>query len=217
MANITPIGRVALLVDGDNVGAHHAEYLLECAKSEGRLDIARVYTDVTRSSGWLTAEGYRSVHAGTGKNATDVLLALEGASLAMEQGIKVFLVASSDGDFSHLMHWLRERGCTAIGFGEEKTAHTYRAACSQFNTLPRAQSPAKGQTLDEKIISMIRKHQKNGSGMRVAELAQKMHQVHKVRISLRPERNWRGYLSTRTDLYELDPRGPEARVRIRQG
>ena len=46
-------------------------------------------------------------------------------------------------------------------------------------------------------------------------LGPKMHSQHRVCISDHPERKWRTYLAARPALFEMDPRGPEARVRFR--
>ena len=50
--------------------------------------------------------------------------------------------------------------------------------------------------------------------MRISELAPKMHSSHGVKISSLVERTWRAYLLKRPELYQLDPRGPEAKVRF---
>jgi len=50
--------------------------------------------------------------------------------------------------------------------------------------------------------------------MRIMDLARNMHIQHGVKISTYPEKTWRAYLAARPDLYELDPRGPEAMVRF---
>ena len=66
-----------------------------------------------------------------------------------------------------------------------------------------------------KIRAMIAQHSKKGSGMRIAELAPKMHVAHGIKISTLPEKTWRSYLTARPALYDLDQRGPEAMVRFR--
>ena len=48
------------------------------------------------------------MHAGTGKNASDLLLALDAVELALRGDVDHFVIASSDGDFSHLALRLRE-------------------------------------------------------------------------------------------------------------
>jgi hypothetical protein len=40
---------------------------------------------------------------------------------------------------------------------------------------------------------------------------------HGVSIGAYPEKTWRGYLEARPQVFVLDPKGPEARVRLRPG
>jgi len=75
------------------------------------------------------------VHAGCGKNATDVLLAIEAVALSHSGMAEVFAIATSDHDFSHLALHLRERGFDVIGIGEEKAPETWRRACTRFHEI----------------------------------------------------------------------------------
>ena len=61
---------------------------------------------------------------------------------------------------------------------------------------------------------MIADHSQRGQGIRIADLSARMRAAHRTRISTFAERTWRAYLAARPLLYELDPRGPEARVRF---
>jgi hypothetical protein len=229
------VGRVAVLVDGDNIGAQHAGAILNIGRHEGQVDVARVYGDASKAVGWHAALGFRFVHSGTGKNATDLLLAVEAMELALCGGVASFVIASSDADFGHLAHRLRERGLTVVGAGEAKTTQLYRASCSRFELLPGAvacQAKATATApvaappavkvatggpsgLDVKIKAIIAAHSTKRQGMRIADLAPRMHTEHGVKISTFPERTWRAYFAARDALYDLDPRGPEAKVRFK--
>ncbi len=223
--------RVAVLVDGDNVSPAHSSRILTEAKKLGRVDIARVYCAGNCASGWLTASGYRLMHAGEGKNSTDLLLSIDAMELALAGGIQGVVIASSDCDYLHLAQRLREHAIPVLGLGEQKAPEKYRASCSWFclmeNETTGPEPPLKPQAktakkpngngvteFDRKIRSMIAQHSENGRGMLVSVLAPKMHSAHGTRISTFPERNWRAYLSARPTLYEIDPRGPEAMVRF---
>ncbi|WP_112312964.1 NYN domain-containing protein [Pseudogemmobacter bohemicus] len=215
-------GTVCILVDGDNISAKHAAAILQKAKSCGGARIARVYMDAQRISDWHSAAGFRLVHAGTGKNAADLLLTVDAIEFLFSLDIKNFLIASSDGDFTHLAARLRERGATVIGAGEAKAPQSFRASCLEFLELGQsaptarpAKQPSNPALLDLQIRSMIATHSKKGAGMRIAELAPRMHSQHGVRISTLAERTWRAYLVARPMLYSLDPRGPDAMVRFR--
>ncbi len=140
---------------------------------------------------------------------------------AITGGVDTFAIASSDGDFAHLAKRLREKGLHVLGMGEAKAPDGFRLACTEFRQLDS--EPKRGQAaptahgcrdFDFRIRDMIRQHSTNGRGMRIADLAPKMHAAHSTRISTYPERNWRAYLSARPNLYQLDPRGPEAMVRF---
>ncbi|WP_093451357.1 NYN domain-containing protein [Pseudooceanicola nitratireducens] len=213
---------VSVLVDGDNISGKHAEKILSIAAQHGEPILVRVYADAQRPSDWHGAIGYRMLHCGTGKNAADILLALDALELLLSKNMRCFVIASSDGDFIHLVTRLREHGAKVIGIGEVKAPNAFRAGCSDFVEIGTPQPvrlvpepPATVTALDRKIRAMIAMHSNKGMGMHIAELAPKMHTQHGIRISTYPERSWRAYLAARPSLYELSPRGPEAMVRFR--
>jgi hypothetical protein len=213
---------VSVLVDGDNISGKHAGKILSVAAQHGEPTLVRVYADAQRTSDWHGAIGYRMLHSGTGKNAADILLALDALELLLSKNMRCFVIASSDGDFTHLATRLREHGAKVIGIGEGKAPGAFRACCSDFveigTPLPVrlvSEPPTTVTALDQKIRSMIAVHSKKGMGIHIAELGPKMHIQHGIRISTYPERTWRAYLAARPSLYELDPRGPEAMVRFR--
>lgn len=212
--------RIAVMVDGDNISAKHSPRILSEARALGRPDIVRVYAAVDRHSDWLAVTGYRLLHAGSGKNAADLLLCIDAMELALTGEVEAFIIATSDGDFTHLAQRLRERGLDVIGLGEDKAPEGFRASCTEFRPLANGTAPKAGpathvSAFDKKIRDMIAHHSKNGCGMRIADLSPRMYAEHGTRISAHPERNWRTYLSARPKLYDIDPRGPDAMVRFR--
>jgi hypothetical protein len=225
------IARMAVLVDGDNISAAHAAEILKIATQRGIPDVVRVYTDAQRPSDWHGATGYRMIHAGCGKNAADVLLAIDAMELALSGGFRAFLIASSDRDFLHVLQRLREYGAVVTGVGEAKAPHSFRSACSSFiqigkvpvvkPVVPAVQSApdpvSAPNDIDQNIRQMIAAHSKNGEGMRITDLNARMRVEHGVLISTHKERNWRTYLTARPNLYDVDARGPDAKVRFRPG
>lgn len=220
--------RVALLVDGDNLSAQHADAILATTRALGQPDILRCYLNAQKCLSWLSRPEFRPIHAGTGKNASDLLLAIDAMELALGGTIGSFVIASSDSDFSHLAHRLRERGHAVHGMGEEKTPPAFRAACTAFTELtapPKAKAkpaslplPAQAPvvvSLDEAIRRVIASHSKQGMGMKLTELAPKMHQLHGIRISTQTEKTWRAYFVARPHLFDIDPRGADSHVRFR--
>ena len=212
--------RVALFVDGDNLSARHAEALLKRAKKLGNCTTARVYLDAAHGNGWLTALGFRAVHSGTGKNASDLLLAIEAMEAVFLRAADRFIIASSDGDFTHLVQRLRERGHYVLGMGEAKAPQALRRVCDAFEVLKGEPVKAECETadnvplFDRKIRAMIALHSKQGRGIPITQLQVEMHKCHGTKISTYPEKNWHAYLSARPKLYDLDARGPTAHVRF---
>lgn len=224
------IARLAVLVDGDNISGAHAVRILDTARKHGSPDVVRVYSDAQRASPWHDAVEYRLIHAGTGKNASDVLLAIDAMELALSGGYQAFVIASSDGDFTHIARRLREYGKVVVGMGEVKTPQSFRSACTCFFLIgdrtasARAPAPPPASAsaptpdvtdLDRKIRVMIAARSKNGQGIRIADLSHQMHTKHDTRISSYPEKTWRVYLLARPGLYDVDPRGPESMVRFK--
>lgn len=217
------ITRVALFIDGDNINAGFASAIRKIGQTEGSMDIVRVYADATRNSGWQSEAGFRLIHAGAGKNAADLLLAIQALELALTQDLVTIIIASSDGDFSHLAIRLRELGRRVVGVGEAKAPERFRLACTTFTEVTAATPteaifPANGtkiSTLDRNIRNMIAMHSQNGRGMRISDLSPKMNTQFGVRISTYPERTWRAYFVARNELYDLDARGPDAHVRFK--
>ncbi|WP_417272341.1 NYN domain-containing protein [Celeribacter halophilus] len=216
---------VAVLVDGDNISGKYAKDILTAAGKHGEPSVVRVYRDAQSLSDWHNAYGYRMIHAGTGKNAADILLALDAMELLLVREMRCFVIASSDGDFTHIATRLRENGAKVIGLGEEKAPDAFRACCSRFVELgarkpvapprlvPKEKLPVRA--FDLNVRSIIAERSKNRTGARLSEVSQQMYIKHDVKISSFPEKNWRSYFKARPELYDLDPPGAEAKVRFR--
>lgn len=223
------MARVAILIDGDNISADHAEQISAIGQSRGDVILRRAYANASNGCGWNEAPGVRLMHAGTGKNAADLLLAIDAIEYACTDRFDTFVLASSDGDFTHLATRLRERELEVIGAGEDKAPAPFRAACNRFQVLaaPRPTDGAAARAeaapvssghaiseLDRSIRAIIKRDSVNGSGIPLTALNTRMFREHDVIISDRPERTWRNYLAERPALFALDPPGKEARVRF---
>lgn len=219
--------RLALLVDGENLASSWAERIVVVAQTWGKLTVCRVYGDVKLINGWEVASGFRMMHSGSGKNAADILLSIEGVELAHSGAIDGFVLASSDRDYAHLAAHLRGKGFFVLGLGEAKTPPSFRHACSTFIVLTTAET-VPGNTasttaqpvetaLTRKIDAALKElFQTHGSpkGIRISFLGPVLHSQHGIKISATKERTWRAYLLARPELYRCDPRGPEAHVRL---
>ncbi|MDQ2091561.1 NYN domain-containing protein [Marimonas arenosa] len=206
---------VAVFVDGENVNTGPAAEILRGVGGAAKAAIRRVYGNAQQLAKWCDAPGFRAVHTGSGKNSADVRLAIDAVHASHQGGIATFVIVTSDGDFSHLAHHLRERHFTVIGIGEPKTPNSFRAACSRFIEIIPIGSAASGEknldAMDRKVRDAI---QKNGDrhGLPIHRLGPLMSK-HGTKISTHPDRTWRNYLTKRTDIYHCDKRGPKAKVR----
>jgi hypothetical protein len=219
--------RIAVLVDGDNVAGTHAPEIQRIAQAQGTPQVIRVYLDAQRPTAWHDVPGFRLIHAGQGKNASDLLMAIDAMELALSDRADSFVIVSSDGDFTHLAQRLREFGFAVMGLGDHKAPRHLRAACTAFTQLTRSETkalvsePTQAATvlteIDRKISREIATQGQKGKGLRLALLGARMHRMHNFRISTQPERTWRAYLLARPHLFDLGPRGPDAMVRLRPG
>ncbi|MCO6384505.1 NYN domain-containing protein [Oceanicola sp. 502str15] len=207
-------GPAALLIDGDNISPRHAEALLAAAP---RPQVARLYADTPHAKPWEGIHALDLRQTGPGKNAADILLALDALELALARGYRHFTLASSDGDFSHLARRLREHHCTVTGLGEAKAPASFRNACTHFHLLPACPAPTGPQdpdaTLNLKIRALIKAGSTGASGIPVAQLGAQMFQRHGLRARDLSDRSWPAYLTARPALYTITNPGPDAIVR----
>lgn len=217
--------RVALLVDGDNMSHTHAGTLILKSAKHGTIIIKRVYGNMTKLPGWDDAPGFKTVHAGSGKNAADLLLAVEAKALMLTAQADVLVIASSDGDFSHLAQHLTERGLRVIGIGEAKAPPKFRKSCTSYHDLDTTPKPAAPPVAkpelptsppDPLVTSTRALIAADPSGLSITLLSTRMAKDNAVQISLTPYKNWRAFLTSHPDHFDCDPKGPEARVTLRQ-
>ena len=216
--------RVAMMVDGENIPAAMAGQILSKAAGYGDLIIKRVYGNAQKTSGWDMAPGFRMVHSGVGKNATDLLLTVEAMAVMLSGQADVLVVVASDRDDTHLTTHLCEAGHRVIGLGEPKAPAAFRKSCTRFIDLvlhqPIAPTPAvvvttgvvtKHSAIDTRILTLIASDG-GKDGLPIACLG-RMGALFNVRPSDTPEKSWRKYLKARLHLFACEPKGPTANVR----
>ncbi|MBN8294242.1 NYN domain-containing protein [Rhodobacter sp. NTK016B] len=144
-APLTRCRAVALLVDGENVSPGQAATCHEAAAALGPVTVARVYGDARNIGTWLEKPGYRAVHAGSGRNLTDMLLTVEAMELAFSGSVDGFALASNDGDFTPMVQALTARGFPVLGLIGPAASGLLRASFTQVHVLPlpKASKPSK--------------------------------------------------------------------------
>ncbi len=136
----TPRARLALLIDADNVRASFLPIIIREASALGTVTVKRVYGHFASNAmnAWqplVHDYALTPVHippAATGKNATDMKLAIEAMDLLHRGQIEGFCIASSDSDFTTLASRIREDGVVVYGFGEQKATVAYVRSCDRF-------------------------------------------------------------------------------------
>lgn len=141
---------VMLLVDADNVSADVIEQAIQTVlEAHGAVHIRRAYC--TAEAAMKHQALFRRlsirpmVNLATGKNSTDIALALDAMDLAMSERPDIAVIVSSDSDFAPLVIRLREKGCRVWGIGQQgKTGDGIEAVYDAFTVLAHrsARAPA---------------------------------------------------------------------------
>lgn len=131
--------RVAVLIDCDNANPMVLEYAMRCASACGRVVQKRAYGNhTTLANRWKDAliqmafAPCLQFQYATGKNTSDIALALDALEALLEKRADSFVIVTSDSDFVYLCHKLRERGAAIHVVGEAKTPAALRSACDRF-------------------------------------------------------------------------------------
>jgi uncharacterized protein (TIGR00288 family) len=147
--------RVMLVIDADNVSADVMEQAIEQVRAEhGAVHVRRAYCTAEAAVKHLKLFKSLSirpiVNVSTGKNCTDIALAVDAVDLVVAERPDVVVIVSSDSDFAPLVMRLREKGCRVQGIGQEgKTGEASKHVYDAFIDLPprkrQAKAAAKGE------------------------------------------------------------------------
>ncbi len=131
---------VAVLIDYENVGLDAIQGLLDQLSDVGRVMIRRAYGDWSVQRGkqdQLLELGIEPIHQyhsnKSGKNSSDIRLAIEAIDLLYNSPIDTFVIVSSDSDFVPLVGKLRSSGKSVIVAGRrEATSPTLIKSCDRY-------------------------------------------------------------------------------------
>ena len=149
--------RIALLIDADNSPASKIDVVLAELAKLGVANIRRAYGNWKKNElkGWesvLHEYAIRPIQqfdVSKGKNATDMLIAIDAMDLLYTDRPDAFGIVSSDADFTPLVMRLRAKGATVYGFGAKKTPAPFVNACSRFLFLETLGEPVDEPDTDE--------------------------------------------------------------------
>lgn len=131
--------RIAVLVDCDNTSPEILEFALRVAAQFGRVVLRRGYGNhATLANKWqealvrLAFTPCLQYQYASGKNTSDIALALDAMEALFDDRADTFCLVTSDSDFAYLCRKLRERGASLHIVGEAKTPDALRNASDQF-------------------------------------------------------------------------------------
>ena len=141
--------KIALLIDGENIGSKFADRLVSYTQSLGQIVCKRIYADFSQPSysPWKSyilkynLEPIQTFHLITGKNSADIALCIDAIELALSTDIDTFVIASSDSDISSLILKLDRLDKRVIIAGQNKTHDLLKNSCTTFVNLDSEQLP----------------------------------------------------------------------------
>lgn len=137
---MSKLKNIAVLIDADNISSQRIDWVFAQIQTLGMITTKRIYGDFAKShlSSWESAilkyaiEKKHQTSYSTGKNSSDIALAIDAMDLLYTHQCDAFCIVSSDSDFIGLALRLRRNNIQVFGFGENKTIKEFRQVCSQF-------------------------------------------------------------------------------------
>lgn len=166
MQSNTQPSRLAVFIDADNIPAKFADDILKEVTKFGEPGLRRVYGDWSspRLAGWkkssqdLGLVQHQQTANTKGKNASDIGLVIDAMDVLHAGHFGVFVLVSSDSDFTRLASRIREQGLTVIGIGEAKAPDALKKACNRFVTVENlVQSDAETAAPKKAQIALARR------------------------------------------------------------
>jgi len=161
--------QIAVLIDFENVGLNSIQWLFDQLSDIGRIIMKRAYADWSVSGdkrdqllelGIEAVQLFRS--ASSGKNSSDIKLAIDAIDLLHTAPVDTFVIVSSDSDFVPLVNRLRSGGKTVIGAGEQnKAPRTLVKSCDKYFYLNQAQGTQEAEQVSlwprQEINNLVRR------------------------------------------------------------
>jgi hypothetical protein len=131
---------VAVLIDADNTPHHAVKYILDASARLGRVIVRRAYGDWTTPilQPWGTifrdfaVKPVQQFQYTTRKNSTDVAMIIDALDILHDKSIDIFMLVTSDSDFTALATRIREEGIGVVGVGRSTTPSSFVKGCDQF-------------------------------------------------------------------------------------
>jgi uncharacterized LabA/DUF88 family protein len=131
---------IVVLVDADNARADMMKRIIEDATKYGRIAVKEAFGDWSSGNlkNWpkvLLGLGFRSIQQFAytkQKNASDIELVISAMDLVTNPKYDLFVLVSSDSDFTPLAIRLKESCASVYGYGDKKTPNPFVVSCNRF-------------------------------------------------------------------------------------
>ena len=131
--------RIALLIDAENVPVNRMESVIKEMAKYGTAITSRFYADIKAiSDDWrrISSEfAIRPIHqynVAVKKNAADMAMSLDALEIMNQGLVNMFILVTSDSDFTPLVIKLREKGAIVVGMGDQKASKAFVSSCNEF-------------------------------------------------------------------------------------
>lgn len=137
----TQIEQLAVFFDIENAESKKADRVFAKLQDLGNLALKKGYADWGKPNlkPWeakVRKHAVETVHqlsTRSGKNSSDLCLSIDAMDiLHTSPQITIFVIVSSDGDFSPLAHKIKSYNKIVIGVGNNTTPQAFRRACTMF-------------------------------------------------------------------------------------
>jgi NYN domain len=151
-----PRRRVAVMIDGENVGTEIAPTAFAEALKRGDIVVSRAYGNVIPR--WESYPDVEVVHVQRGKNSADIALSLDALEFALTGKVDCVIIASRDSDFAHVAKRLVRLGIETVGVGSFMDRPSlFVQACSSYVPVgvPRRMSEEKINAKQTELLPLM--------------------------------------------------------------
>ncbi|EAI3906186.1 NYN domain-containing protein [Campylobacter sp. IFREMER_LSEM_CL292] len=154
---------IAIFIDAENIPSKYAKSIFGIASDYGEIVIKRIYGDWTQKNiqNWKEQIAQYSIIAMqqfnflANKNSSDMYLITDIMSVFYEKDIDIFIIVSSDSDYTSLIQKLKENKKQVIGMGLKQAVKSYVNSFSEFFYLDQDKSKTKVIIEKEYIKDLI--------------------------------------------------------------
>lgn len=134
------VSNIALFIDADNIASRNASSIIEQLSTMGKIIIKRAYGNWSKLGlkNWLiTCQEHciSTVQVSDyiiGKNSSDIQIVIDVMQTLYTKNIDIFVLVTSDSDFTNLVVHLVEEQKHVFGFGSHTTPKSLINAYSEF-------------------------------------------------------------------------------------